>query len=332
MSLRNKEVSNALDLLNISHAVVLGVHENCPYESNCPLSISLRRIVAESGVTLEAIEETLHTYNERAETLFPNPAIRAISEELELNVMGALVKVPIEQCTELPRKLKEGLILKMKQLDDEIQRVFDYTLSIQAAYTRERFLVRNTQKLIMLDYNPVMSESEGLFVYAKDNCYNIAFNLKYNPQYIIDNGERYEILKAYEPSLKHDWKLVFTITADFMLVKATVMDRYYQKMVHYHGTASRDCWGSIRIEGTWDRSMETLRRKKAELEGALTTINYNSLYTRNPAGMPPIDDLRRTATKLGREGGEVTRVRRSTRTLPVAPVANTWGELIDNVS
>jgi hypothetical protein len=59
---------------------------------------------------------------------------------------------------------------------------------------------------------------------------------------------------------------------------------------HYHQTGTNDCWGNWKYNSRWEKPDDILRVAK-DAEAVLETINYSSIASRGPSGMPRIQTI-----------------------------------------
>ncbi len=81
------ETLKAMEVKNIAVALDIGVHGECDINHNCPVAIQLRRIIQESGVTMEQLFDAFASIEQRQDN-FVLPTLPSVDCNLHMNIMG----------------------------------------------------------------------------------------------------------------------------------------------------------------------------------------------------------------------------------------------------
>lgn len=75
-----------------------------------------------------------------------------------------------------------------------------------------------------------------------------------------------------------------------ILTKMRLNNGSFTSFPHYHQTGSNDCWGNWTYNSNWSSADDILKLAK-DAEAVLETINYSSIASRGPSGMPRIQTI-----------------------------------------
>ena len=297
-----QETVNALERVRtekypegITVAITLGEHSFCLLDSNCPIAIQLRRIVEETGVTLPQLLEGLD---------FPT-APKLISSDLP-EIDGAVTiaiagkRVELDLSSVIKSQIRESIWQKIQEVNDQARRVENLGNSLYMTYLREIEKARTNNVLPQLSFPISKLIKYNFYITAQGEEYVFISPIKYHPEYIVNNGIRYELLQEDKKELERDIYIQISIVSG-KFVSILLLDDIGDKFQHYHGR-NYDCWGTNKIPDSWDGTLESLHNLKMTLMFSLTTINYNSIMMREPGGLTEVGELLYKSTELGREG------------------------------
>jgi len=304
-SLTLGEVLTSLERNNISVAIDLSVHAACHIDSNCPYAIHLRKIISDAGLTIIDIAKGVITPTvEEPEflRLLPDSIHELVNAELILNIAGKEIKIPFEEA--LTEELQKAVNLKIYYINNELKEVRNLGRSLAYSYQQAVREVRRSKKLEQLSFPAREMMEHKCFVTCSpsEGHYQIYFPFIYQPVSLVNNGTTYSLHPSDISAIRREAILVITANADKVIINARLLDKHMEKLLHYHGNRTYDCWGTVSIEERWDGNFQKLLRYQRSLIGALATINYNSPLLRQPPGMPDLRELKDRATVLGREG------------------------------
>jgi len=297
-----QETVNALERVRtenypegITVAITLGEHSFCLLDSNCPIAIQLRKIVEETGVTLPQLLEGLD---------FPT-APKLISSDLP-EIDGAVTiaiageRIELDLSNVIKSQIRDSIWQKIQGVNDQAFRVKALGDNLYTVYLREINKVRTNHALPQLSFPISELIKYNFFITAREKTYIFVSPIRYHPEYIVNNGIRYELSPKDKKELERDIYIQISI-ASGKFISILLLDNKGDKFHHYHG-GGHDCWGTNKIPDFWDGTLKSLHNLKMSLMFSLTTINYNSLMVRIPKGLTDVGELLYRSTKLGREG------------------------------
>lgn len=296
---------------NITVAINLGEHGNCPLESNCPIAIELRRLVVEAGVTLE---ELVEGYQSIAN---PNPVAYnppEFSGKVAIFIAGKQIELDLDQI--ISGELKTQVEHKITELDEMKGRVGTLGRGLYSSYLHEITSNRTTHTLPQLGYTRGEMVSTKCLITGDGDRYTFLLPVEYKPESLIESGIRFKMAREDVTRIKRKAYLQFIVTRAGRFISATLQDDSGNKLRHYHGDGNTDCWGSVRLPTRWDKTLRSLSRLKTALMGSLATINMNSILQPHPPDMPDHDDVMSRSERLGREGELTPTPRGRRRTTP----------------
>jgi hypothetical protein len=291
-----RETIQALEAKGITVANDLGVHENCAIDSNCPKAIEVRKIIGESGVTLEQLLEGFT----QPEVESPAIELPEINGDAEISVAGRRLKLDFNSI--IKDELRSLIRRKLSQIEEHSGHLKNIGYGWNSYYQREIARVRTTKVLPQLSFPIEELSRTGCMITSQGDNYVFLFKTEYHPEYIVSDGVRFKLSDNDTALLKGDTMLKYVITRERkFLTKPALLNDKGSKFYHYHGSGS-DCWGTITFPTTWDGTLNSLYQESITLMKSLITINRNSPMNREPAGMPNLQDLFSRATRLGMEG------------------------------
>lgn len=304
----------------------LGVHAHCLLDSNCPLAFKMRQVINESGISAEELLAGV-AKNESGGDIFPLLKLTNIDTDVKVSLDIAGKRIETELPDLLSDLIKEQLSYKLSVLNEEREHINNLAKGYNRRLVDRLEQLSKQVVLPQLGFSMADMTRYGCVITSRDNNYLIAFPFHYHPEYIYNNGNRYELSDIDKAVLVRNVLLVYTIAGKTL----AILDRKLinkgdgNKFSHYHGRVSNntDCWGTgVKLVAKWDTSLVQLLREVTMLSNMLTTINYNSLYEHTPLDMPYIDTVLASSKKMGKEG-EIKQ-ESSVATPPPTPRAG-WG-------
>ena len=295
-----RETLEALAKKGILTAIDLGEHQYCQLDTNCPLAIQVRKIIADSGITLPQLLEGIDAV-QNPDKLFKTEDIAHVSGKAEIYVLNK--KMDFDITDVLQGDVQRAFRDKLNELEGTRLRLERLGQSCYNTYLSEIRRLRTTKVLPQFRATTAELARYGAMITEDEGNYVFLFNAEYNPQWIVHDGDRYlmsdrDIARAKRPAL-----LKFSITRSGEVMAVLLLNPDGSNLVHYHGTTGMDCWGQLRFKLPRKLiTVEAVHNLKRIAQGALATINYDSLLNRSPQGMTPSGDVLANATKLGKEG------------------------------
>lgn len=279
----------------------LGAHVYCSIESNCPEAIKLRRIITEAGLSIEEIENAL--YGEGAEAIRPPIDLTFppdFSAKMTVRIWDK--NIEIDMLDFLSREIKIRIEDKLFDLEEQKSRIRSIGSDFYRAYVRAIEDAKRTVVLPQLKPRLSLLLAYNCHITADEDVYLISFQLDYHPRWIYSHGMRYKLSEAHQKKIRKRIFLVFPVDRDGNLLTPYLVNEDGSKFTHYHGMGG-DCWGSVRdTGGRWTGNISDLYTRARRIEGALATINQDSLMTDRPSELLAMTTLRRGATLEGEEG------------------------------
>lgn len=301
------EIQKALELKGIVTAIDLGEHRFCELESNCPLAIQMRQVVTQSGIGLADLLAGIDAVQR------PNAPITLdtdahITGKATISILGKTMEVDIADLVDSQVKIK--LKEKMDDIEDAQQHLKRLGNSLYNTYIREIDRLRETKVLPQLRPSIADTIKYGAMITTSTdgNRYAFLFNTIYAPEWVVDNGVRYELSPADKAKIRKDAVLKIEVLPDGKVYTVYVLDDEGNKFNHYHGGGGRtdDCWGHgvQPFANNHSTAVASINNIKRIALGMLATINMNSLANHNSPypGWPTAQELRGRATAEGREG------------------------------
>lgn len=306
-----------LEAKGVTVAINLGVHEGCEIDSNCPLAIQLRRLIADSGTTLEQLLEGYQ------EVTNPDPIhydLPQFSSKAHIEIAGKVVDIDLNDI--VSGQMKERIDYKLRDLDRTERMFKELANSLYQSYLREIARQRDNHTLPQLNYaiSELMATKCSITSYGRN--YIFLFPIDYNPQYMVTNGIRYKLHRDDIQDLKRKIYIKLEVTQDDKIHMPELLTDDGDKFYHYHGTGE-DCWGAVEIPEKWDKRLITLYRLAELLRKSLITLNKDSMMEHHPDDMPEDNALLDRSTELGKEG-ELDEVEETSH--PEGWGAGHWGE------
>lgn len=314
-----QETVRALKAKSIVVALNLGQHLYCPIDSNCPLAIELRRIMANAGVTLPELIEGYHAIT----VLDPvDHTLPEFDGRVTVRIAGRNLQLDFNDV--ISEQLREVVDKKLADLDGIKRRLEVLGKDLFYQYLSEIAKVKDNLDLPQLSFPERELIQTKCLITCEDRNYAFIFPDLYKPEYIVGRGIRHKLSDNDIEDLGCNVYLKFVITADNKFLSATLLDHRGRKFEHYHGNSHEDCWGGVILPNAWNGTLLSLHRLATNFMKALATINIDSLMSREPLNMPHIDRLQEHSTRLGREGElEAPAVR--VETTPVGWGRTIWG-------
>jgi len=283
----------------VTVAIALGEHWSCNLSSNCPIAIQLRRMIMEMGITFLQLLEGLEVITAPEPVSCVLPEIDGIAK---ITIAGQTVELNFNDV--IKGQIQDITRHKMQELDVQANRIRSLGDSLYRTYLAEIDKTRTNHVLPQLKFSVEELIKYNFYVTVEKKAYIFISPVIYHPEYIVSNGIRYELSEEDKRGLRRDAYMQFAIASKKFL-SIILLDSKGVKFNHYHGRrggGDYDCWGSITLPKYWDETLVSLHNIKSSLVFALTTINYDSLMSRAPDGMPDIQVLLDRSTELGREG------------------------------
>lgn len=290
------ETVQALRAKDITVAIDLGAHSSCRIDTNCPVAIELRRIMTDAGVTLPELLDGYEIFS------VPDPVEYTLPEfnsNATMQIAGQNFHFDFNAIITV--QLKDLIDRKIRSLDEQNARIGSLCQSLYDSYSYQIRRARDNHTLPQLSFSDRELMRAGCFITGEDKSYSFIFPVIYKPEYIIKDGIRYKIAEDTVGRLIYDVFLKFVIE-DGIFMRAILLDESGDKFIHYHSDRRTDCWGAVTLPHRWDGRLSSLHTLSTALMRALATVNYNSLYSHDPPGMPYIGNVLDESTELGREG------------------------------
>jgi len=296
-----QQTVQALEQNNIQIALDIGVHSNCSIDSNCPIAVELRKLIRESGITVEQLLEGFAASQETP----PDPLVQnnghlpEFNSKLTIQIAGKDIEFELNDVIAenlryaIDRKLRE-----VKQLGNNITQIGN---SLYDIYLRQVHRLRNAKTLPQLEFSLRDITKAGCMITTDGDNYIFLFPREYNPQWIWSRNIRYKLSDKDIKTIKRDMIVEYVISRDSKILQVRVLNSDGEKMTHYHGRHG-DCWGGFKLPERWDKRLQSLSDLTTQIVASLATINKDSPMERQPPGMPHIDELMGRATELGEEG------------------------------
>jgi hypothetical protein len=284
------------EYFNITVGMDFSIHSYCLLESNCPKAIELRKVLTDNSISIKDLEKHQETPVERLKHI----SLAQSSNIIKVTILGRVVEVDIGDITNT--QIKEAIMNKYEELSACTGQFTSLGLSLYKTYTDEIGKIKTARNLTQLEFSLDEMKTYPHYLTVMDKRYWLCFPGVYEPQYIYTNGDRYEICEAHKKLLRRELLIAYTITSEFKIYSVKLHTINGMKFQHYHGNASNDCWGTIKLPAFWDRRLITLSALTKTLFNSLTTVNKDSLMLSVPPNFPDIMDLFSHSTKMGREG------------------------------
>lgn len=292
-----KETVEALEAKNVTVAIDLGVHEYCTLDSNCPLAIQLRRLIADAGVTLEQLLEGHEVVTNPPPLDYDLPAFDA-----HINLRIATKDIAVDLNDVISESVRALVKSKLEALNTAEATVRDAGVALYNTYLREIARQRDNHVLPQLEYSARELLNAKCFITSDSGHYYFLFSVDYNPEYLIKDGIRYKLSDRDIREIKRKAYVQVVITPENKITNVLLLNESGDKLQHYHGDTDNDCWGAVHIPQRWDRRLSSLSNFVRSLMGSLATINLGSLLVHEPLDMPDNEELMEHSTELGREG------------------------------
>jgi hypothetical protein len=323
-------LNDMIDLLKFSHkiemAISLGEHGYCSIMSNCPMAIKLRKMIEDMGMNVDTLVKDFKPVGSRP-LLYTGtlPSVESIPAKLHLTFGDENVELDMTKF--ISSEAQVALENHISSIRNQNRNLLSYGQKLHSTYMAEIAKLRRTKTLPALEFS--LAELAEYKMLASANTVNGVYvfytPMTYEPQYLYDNGVRYEISDADKQLVRREGLYLSTsiLAETRQIYNNTILNSIGGKFEHYHGRGT-DCWGSVKTAQKWEGTLRWIRTYTNLLVKSILTINGESLMTRQPAGMPAFADLMSRATKLGREGD----IRRTTPLTSTPDIATTWVEPI----
>ena len=295
-----REVKQALENKGILVALNLGVHVECGLDSNCPLAIKMRQTVQESGITLD---ELVEGHQDTSILSLENLQIEMppdFAATIHIEVGGNNIELPMAQF--LSVSIRRAIGRSIADFTRDRDKIQELGKRLICNWRREIQKAKRDVELPMPNFSPEVLLRNGCVIGRQDERYSFLFNGVYHPEYIVKDGVRYALNSEDIAQIRQKAWLKLIIGRDNTFVTAKLLDEIGRKLIHYHGSHDRDCWGAVGMINKWNGSLEKLVDFKNLLYNSLTTINYNSPLTAHPPDMPLLKHLWERSTIMGEEG------------------------------
>jgi len=291
------ETMEALRAKNIEVALEIGEHTRCDIDSNCPLAIQLRKVITESGITFPQLMEG---YAEVTSPILVNWTPPQFDCKTSLNILGKDIDIDLTDV--VSAQVKDAVTRKINNISSENERIKVYINSIHQTYInaienqkKTKFLPQfKCSVMELISYKAMITEENGNYVFL--------FETVYKPEYLYQGSVRYRLSQEDQNRIMRDAYLKITVTKEWSVVSVVLLNNTGNKLQHYHGRGS-DCWGTIvfDLRGK-ERTLRTIYNLKTLAMNSVATINMDSLMSSEPDTMPNVQDMKRRATEMGREG------------------------------
>lgn len=293
-----RETISALAANNVLVGIDLGVHANCDLGSNCPLAVKVRKIIKDSGISMEAIWKEYDVPDERA-LKSTDINITDINAKTTVNIHGRSIEIDITDT--VSDVMKDAILNKIRLINHDIGRIRNLARDMNKNCIREIAEAKRTKILPIFDFPVDELLKYGCTFSSQGGDYIFLFKSTYRPQYIFSRGYRYQLCSRHINKLTREVNFMFRINRDWHYTEVSVLDNHGHKFHHYHGDRY-DCWGHVDISSRWDGTLEHLVSQLRILEGSLATINKDSPMNEHPPGLYSIETLGKDAVCLGAEG------------------------------
>ena len=250
--------------------------------------------------------------------------LRTGNKILKLEVVSEEIH-PIEDeiREEVRVKLAEKMADVKENLNKRINDMMNMTRQVkdeaEAKVRQLKTKLANTQPMPDITYTHAKA---GLSVAKKDN--NILLWLVrgvYWPKYVVDHADDYkQIIPKYAKKMMSEVVFMIETKGQTVVRVSTRQPVGLGKFHHYHQRTSigaNDCWGKWKHASTWETPNDILKIAK-EAEAVLETINFLSIATENPRGLPQkvslADHLTTEIIKMGRVDTKASRLGITTNT------------------
>lgn len=293
------ETVQALEAKNITIALDLGVHQSCALDSNCPLAVQLRKLIADAGITLE---ELLEGYQE---VTAPDPVdmdrvLPAVSAILHMHLLGQEMHINLGE--DATHEFGVAVKRKIEELEHGIYTLRGIGRTLYSSYLAEIRRSRDNGSLPQLSFTVTELLTANCLITSRDRKYVFIFPAEYRPRYIVHRHTRHQLSDEDAKSLERNIYIKFTINQNHNFFRADTITSDGRKFRHYHGNGQYDCWGEVTLPNRWDGHLSSLTRLNHTLIMSLGTINRGSVLDNDPPHMPDVEDLMENSTELGREG------------------------------
>lgn len=275
----------------------LGVHHSCHIDSNCPLAVRLRQLMEEIGITLVELAASIDNEPER-----PSPfafSMPTVDGRIEVRIAGQ--SVPLDITSWISPEIAKELRDKRADCQEMERQVVSAGRSLYNTYLTAIKRAKEQEVLPQLQFSMESLLSYKCLITRDASRYLILFPIAYSPCWVWTRGFRYQLKSSDVKSLQRAISVVFPITTERNILTVYLTNQTGGRFQHYHGS-NGDCWGDVLIPSRWNGSLKQLADVAYQLQGALATINKDSLMLPHPSGMINIGRLMDRATLLGKEG------------------------------
>jgi len=292
--LTNGTVLRLLEEAGIVVAIEVGSHFYCKVNSNCPVSIALRGMLAEMGESVTELLERGDTTKKLNFSSMPDP-----NASLNLQLGGKTVTVDYSDVvgTEIRCEI-DRLVSQARSYRESTQRYLD---SLQNNYDREVSAIKRRDIPPSLQLSMTELIAFPTLVTVINQRYIFILDFHYSPMYAVSSGSRYILSKEHQEMVKRHIFLAIYMTRDYTFAEFALIDNQGRKFHHYHGHRT-DCWGNQSHPRQWNGSLSQLHAHKTVLEKALRTINLDSLMQDMPPDLPTRGEIVSQMTLMGVEG------------------------------
>jgi hypothetical protein len=224
----------------------------------------------------------------------------AVDKEETLSLEDEILK-------ELGEKIKEKNDIIKKQVNDKVNEIAKYTLTVQKEFNKkEKELERRIKNAKLMPEINFEHAKRGLSIVSGNRSNRLFWlvNGIYWPKYI--DGKKIE--PKYSKKLITDVVFLIETEGNSVLSVSTRKPIGLDYFLHYHQSRP-DCWGNWKPKRTWETPDDILNIGR-EAEAVLENINTKSLAITNPRGLPRKATILRyivkekddnSKAKLGRE-------------------------------
>jgi len=297
------ETLQALEAKGITVALDIEVHELCDIQSNCPVAIQLRRIIADTQIPMTDLLDGYAAINRDVLDPYQPFTPPEITADLTLHIAGQTFNIPYNQM--FTAEVLEAMRLKLMDFQAYEQTLRSYAEGMFHFYKREVYRLQQTSVLPQLRVNTFEMYRAKVWYSATRDAYQVFAPVDYEPQEIINSGDRYRLSNSDKELCRRPgcWMMYRINGYSKRIEKASLLGRDLVKLEHYHGNSQEDCWGTIAMPtDPWQEDVRTITNLTRSLHHSLVTINFNSPMRVHPLDMPHINDILGRATLIGREG------------------------------
>jgi hypothetical protein len=229
----------------------------------------------------------------------------SISPEIDGNigitVLGQEFRVDLTE--NIKTQIRSQLADRLRRFERQRDSIQDISSALYNTYLRAIDSQRNSRVVQQVEFSQEDLLRYKIISNKSGDGYDFYMPATYEPTGMIRDSVRYELSPVDKLGLKReDLFFAIHVTASKTFRDRKLIDKTGSIFVHYHGSTSHDCWGTIPLPEKWNGTATQLYTIYRSHILALKTINFNSILVHNPDGMPTDRQLLDRATRLGVEG------------------------------